>query len=731
MGRVRRPRRRRAALPLRPDLADLVAGPASSAAAARASTPTAPTTAAARSARTSPTRTTYEARHGSAWPSSARTQWQYHARRRRRAGWTETEDGAAARPGSSTAPASSSTGPASPRGAGCALHQHARRRRASSRTPTKPDVCWQLPIRRTYRTVERPTAPPTSRSRITEYDRRGWGPGGHDLDWYCSRQPRGARRPRAGLPQQRRAELRRADGPRGVRRAGPALRGAPGRSRPPAAAARAPSCRCWCTRRRSRRRRRGRADRAVTGERPPGDERHPQPQHLERTRTSTSSRTSASTRDDVIEAAMRRRHDWSGQTAARHRLRQRASTCRGSPRDAASVVGVEPHPRWSRWPASASPRCGLPAVEVLDGAAQALPLPDASVDVAHARWAYFFGPGCEPGLAELARVLRPGGTAFVIDNDATARRSAAGSGGPCRTTTRWRSSGSGPGRAGRGSSSTPAGSSTPAPTFESVVRIEFPPDRRRRHPGRARGQRRRLRRQPLVAHLRAEPADTAAAAPAAVGGLACRFGAHGSEGSDGPRPRGGGYRCAECGWTTVKWVGRCGECQAWGVGQRGRRRVAVRTTAAAVVDRPAHPDRRRRRAPGRGPRPPASASSTGCSAAAWCPGPWSCVAGEPGVGKSTLLLEVAARAAREGRRVLYVSGEESAAQVRLRAERIEAHGDARSTSPPRPTWRPCSARSSRSARPASSSTRCRPSPAARSRASAGNVTPGPRGRRVR
>jgi SAM-dependent methyltransferase len=48
-----------------------------------------------------------------------------------------------------------------------------------------------------------------------------------------------------------------------------------------------------------------------------------------------------------------------------------------------------------------------------------VPLPDASLDVVHARWVYFFGPGCEPGLRELARVVRPGGTAFVIDNDAT------------------------------------------------------------------------------------------------------------------------------------------------------------------------------------------------------------------------------------------------------------------------------------------------------------------------
>ena len=56
---------------------------------------------------------------------------------------------------------------------------------------------------------------------------------------------------------------------------------------------------------------------------------------------------------------------------------------------------------------------------VLHGTAQRLPLPDASVDVAHARWAYFFGPGCEPGLAELDRVVRRGGAAFVVDNDAS------------------------------------------------------------------------------------------------------------------------------------------------------------------------------------------------------------------------------------------------------------------------------------------------------------------------
>ncbi len=56
---------------------------------------------------------------------------------------------------------------------------------------------------------------------------------------------------------------------------------------------------------------------------------------------------------------------------------------------------------------------------MLDGSATSLPVPDASVDVMHARWAYFFGPGCEPGLVELDRVMRTGGRAFVIDNDPT------------------------------------------------------------------------------------------------------------------------------------------------------------------------------------------------------------------------------------------------------------------------------------------------------------------------
>jgi hypothetical protein len=73
-------------------------------------------------------------------------------------------------------------------GAGCALHLLALH---EGRAPleTKPDVCWQLPVRRTYRTVERPDGGSHLEVTIGEYDRRGWGAGGHDLDWYCTGSP--------------------------------------------------------------------------------------------------------------------------------------------------------------------------------------------------------------------------------------------------------------------------------------------------------------------------------------------------------------------------------------------------------------------------------------------------------------------------------------------------------------------------------------------------------------
>ncbi|MBK0867463.1 class I SAM-dependent methyltransferase [Saccharopolyspora sp. HNM0986] len=83
---------------------------------------------------------------------------------------------------------------------------------------------------------------------------------------------------------------------------------------------------------------------------------------------------------------------------------------------ARSVVGVEPHPPLAR---RARERvAGRAGVDVRQAPAQRLPLADAGADLVHARTAYFFGPGCEPGLAEAERVLRPGGTLAIIDLDA-------------------------------------------------------------------------------------------------------------------------------------------------------------------------------------------------------------------------------------------------------------------------------------------------------------------------
>jgi hypothetical protein len=73
-------------------------------------------------------------------------------------------------------------------GPGCALHALALARGIPI-TETKPDVCWQLPIRRTYQEVERPDGTSFLLVEIAEYDRRGWGEGGHDLDWYCTTAP--------------------------------------------------------------------------------------------------------------------------------------------------------------------------------------------------------------------------------------------------------------------------------------------------------------------------------------------------------------------------------------------------------------------------------------------------------------------------------------------------------------------------------------------------------------
>lgn len=134
------------------------------------------------------------------------------------------------------------------------------------------------------------------------------------------------------------------------------------------------------------------------------------------------------------------------------------------------------------------------------------------------------------------------------------------------------------------------------------------------------------------------------------------------------------YRCTECGWTTAKWVGRCGECQSWGtVEETGAFREHGRTAPARSVERPATPIAQIDSSVARY-APTGVPELDRVLGGGLVPGAVILLAGEPGVGKSTLLLDVAARVAGgpPPRTVLYVTGEESAAQVKLRAERISA-----------------------------------------------------------
>jgi hypothetical protein len=78
--------------------------------------------------------------------------------------------------------------PGFPGGIGCALHRMALRTGLHPMT-TKPDVCWQLPVRREQEHVDRPDGTRVLLTTVGEFDRRGWGPGGHDLHWWCTGAP--------------------------------------------------------------------------------------------------------------------------------------------------------------------------------------------------------------------------------------------------------------------------------------------------------------------------------------------------------------------------------------------------------------------------------------------------------------------------------------------------------------------------------------------------------------
>lgn len=134
------------------------------------------------------------------------------------------------------------------------------------------------------------------------------------------------------------------------------------------------------------------------------------------------------------------------------------------------------------------------------------------------------------------------------------------------------------------------------------------------------------------------------------------------------------YVCGECGYSAPKWMGKCPDCGRW-------------NTFAEETQEPPKEEKKIRRAPGNGepalpigeiPDEAASRLSSGIGemdrvlGGGVVEGSMVLVGGDPGIGKSTLLTQLAANISSRGDTVLYVSGEESARQIKLRANRLGA-----------------------------------------------------------
>ena len=125
----------------------------------------------------------------------------------------------------------------------------------------------------------------------------------------------------------------------------------------------------------------------------------------------------------------------------------------------------------------------------------------------------------------------------------------------------------------------------------------------------------------------------------------------------------GGYVCQSCGASAAKWSGRCEDCGAWNsiVEEAGREAARGRALDLQPLDSAA---------PAVARRPTGIAELDRVLGGGLAPGASVLVGGDPGIGKSTLLLQAAARLARAGHDCLYVTGEEAVSQIAMRARRL-------------------------------------------------------------
>jgi DNA repair protein RadA/Sms len=135
------------------------------------------------------------------------------------------------------------------------------------------------------------------------------------------------------------------------------------------------------------------------------------------------------------------------------------------------------------------------------------------------------------------------------------------------------------------------------------------------------------------------------------------------------------HRCSECGGESPRWLGRCPACDAWGtlaeVGVASRHGYASAAGRMLVPSSTPMPIGDVNGATS-APRPTGVGELDRVLDGGLVPGSVTLLAGEPGMGKSTLLLQALGRMAAQGARCLLVTAEESCAQVRARAERIGA-----------------------------------------------------------